>query len=130
MPAPKPKGLWVLRTLVIFGVALILGGGWLYQSDFARRDAARIALLPRSDAAGLQQLAPETAVLLEGKLVAREPAGVRGFIVYYHERFTGREISGASKGQEKWIRVDTVRPAIAIESGGATAEVVNRDYRL
>lgn len=130
MPAPKPKGRWVLRALVVVGVVLILGGGWLYQSDFAQREAARIALLPRSDAAGLQKLTPGTAVLLEGTLVAREPAGPRGFTAFHHERFTGRETSGASKGNEKWIRVGTVRPALAIASGGATAEVANRDYRL
>jgi hypothetical protein len=130
MPAPKPKGRWVLRALVVVGVVLILGGGWLYQSDFAQRDAARIALLPHSDAAGLQKLSLGTAVLLEGTLVAREPAGPRGFIAFHHERFTGREISGAAKGNEKWIRGDTVRPALAIASGGAAAEVANRDYRL
>jgi hypothetical protein len=130
MPARKPKGRWILRTLVVVGVVLILVGGWLYQSDFAQREAARISQLPRSDAAGLQKLTPGTEVLLEGTLVAREPAGPRGFIAFHHERFTGLEASGAAKGNEKWIRVDTVRPALAIASGGATAEVASRDYRL
>jgi hypothetical protein len=130
MPAPKPKGLWVLRALLVVGVVLVLVGGWLFQSDFAARDAARVALLPRTDAVGLQKLLPGTDVLLEGTLVAREPAGPRGFTAFHHERFTGLETLGATKGQEKWIRVGTVQPALAIESGGATAEMSNRDYRL
>jgi len=130
MPAPKPKGLWILRTLIAVGLVLILVGAWLFQSDFAERVAARVAALPRSDAAGLTKLAPGSAVLLEGTLVARDPAGPRGFVAFHHERFTGLEISGAAKGNERWIRVDTMRPALAIESGGAMAEVTNRDYRL
>jgi hypothetical protein len=130
MPARKRKGHWILRVLVVAGIMLIVGGGWLFQSDFAERDSARIAALPQTDAARFRRITPGTAVLLEGRLVAREPEGPRGFLVYHRERFAGRESSGASKGAEKWSRIDTVRPALAIESGGATVEVANRDYRL
>ena len=130
MRTGKPRGIWILRTLVIVGVVLILGGGWLFQSDFAQRNAERIAHLPSCDAATVQTLLPGTAVLLEGVLLAREPAGPRGFMAFHHERFRGHETSGATKGREEWIRIGTVRPAFAIESGGATVEVVNRDYRL
>ena len=130
MRASKTKGSWVLRTLVVAGVGLMLGGGWLFQADFAKRDAERIARLPHCDAAGLQTLLPGTEVLLEGVLVAREPTGPRGFTAFHHERFRGYETSGPSKGREEWIRLGTVRPALAVESGGATVEVVNRDYRL
>jgi hypothetical protein len=109
MPAPKPQGLWILRVLVVIGSVLILSGGWLFESDFAKRTAARVAALPRSDRAGSQKLTSGTEVLLEGTLVAREPPGPRGFLVFYHERFTDLEISGASKGYERWIRIATVR---------------------
>jgi hypothetical protein len=130
MSAAKQKGRWVLRTLVAAGLVLVAGGGWLYQSDFALRNAERVARLPRTDSARLRTLMPGTEVLLEGVLVAREPPGPRGFTAFHHDRFTGHETSGPSEGREKWIRLGTVRAAIAIESGGETVDVANRDYLL
>ena len=130
MLKPNPPGRWVSRVIGAAGVALALGGGWLFQSDFAARDAARVAALPRVDPAGLQQQTPGTALLLEGELVAREPVGPSGLVAFHRERFSGFESSDSDQRKERWSRVETVRPVIAITSGGAEADVANRDYRL
>lgn len=118
------------RLLLALGVLVFGSGVWLMTSDAPAKDAARVAALPRANVAGLATLAPGTAILLEGRLVAKTPAGPRQFIAFHQEAFLRVESSGASQGRQVWQRTDTVRPAIAVESGDATAEVVNRDYLL
>ncbi|MDP3068661.1 MAG: hypothetical protein Q8N18_00150 [Opitutaceae bacterium] len=130
MPAPKPKGLWLLRTLVVAGALLAGLGGWLLTTDFAERDAARVAELPQVLPEKFQGLVPGQSVLLEGMLASSEPVGPQGFIVYRREQFNGFEESGVNQGQRKWLGLGTVTPAIAIGAGAASVAVSNRDYRL
>lgn len=120
----------MLRILVGAGALLAGLGVWLLTTDFAERDAARVAELPQVVPEEFQGLVLGKSVLLEGRLAAPEPAGPQGFVVYRREQFTGVEQSGASKGRQKWLRVGTVTPAIAIESGSASVAVSNRDYAL
>lgn len=130
MPAPKPKGLWVLRILVGAGALLAGFGAWLLTTDFAERDAARVAELRQIVPDEFQGLVLGENVLLEGRLASPESAGPQGFVVYRREQFTGIEQSGAGKGRQKWLRVGTTTPAIAVESGSASVAVSNRDYLL
>lgn len=120
----------MLRILVGAGALLASGGIWLLTTDFAERDAARVADLPQVFPEEVQGLVPGKSVLLEGRLASPEPAGPQGFVVYRRERFNGLEESGAMKGREKWLGLGTVTPAIAVESGSASVAVSNRDYRL
>lgn len=120
----------VPRLLLTAGLLIMGGGLWLILSDAPAENAARVEALPRVAAADLARRSAGEAVLLEGRLVATSPAGPRDFVAFHRESFLRVESSGATKGQQVWQRTGTVRPAIAIESGGVTVAIANQDYRL
>jgi hypothetical protein len=90
----------------------------------------RVAALGRVELGRFQGLPRGAEVLLEGRLVAREPVGPQGFVVYTEKYFLRRETEGASKGREQWGQRDVPLPLIALEQGGQIVEVCNRDYLL
>lgn len=105
-------------------------GIWLLTTDSARGEAERIAALPRSTPGGLSTVANDTVLLVEGRLVPRVTVGPQGFVAYHRESFRRIGDSGSGKGREEWTRVETVTPEIAIEGGGGTVSVANRNYRF
>lgn len=121
---------------LFISISLVLGllmaslGIWLLTTDSARKDAERIAALPRGTPGGLSTVANDTVVLVEGRLVPRVTVGPQGFVAYHRESFRRTEDSGPGKGREAWTRVETMTPEIAIEGGGETVTVANRNYRL
>ncbi|MBL9213720.1 MAG: hypothetical protein JNL92_24865 [Opitutaceae bacterium] len=121
---------WLPTLLTGAGALLVAGAAWLLLSDAPAKNAARVAALPRTDPAGLRSTAPDTVVLLEGRLVAREPAGPEGFVAFHRERFLRVQSEGAGKGKEEWLRTGTVRPRLAIAGGGTTIELADQEYRL
>jgi hypothetical protein len=94
------------------------------------QEVERVAALERVEPARFQQLPSGAEVLLEGRLVAREPVGPQGFVAYTEEYFLRRESEGANRGREQWGVRDVPRPLIALEQSGHVVEVCNRDYLL
>lgn len=121
---------WIPTVMTAAGGLMLAGGIWMLLSEGPAKNAARVAALTRTDPAGLRLIAPGSPALLEGRLVAREPAGPQDFVAFHRERFLRVESEGASKGKEVWNRTGTVRPKLAVEAGGTTIEIANQDYRL
>ncbi len=124
-PGPLLPGL-----LLVAGILMAGGGAWMMLSGSAKREAERAEALSRVSPEQFADLAAGTAVLIEGWLVALEPPGPQGFVVYRREVFRGYEKSGADKGREQWSMQGVFTPAIAVERGGARVAVTNQDYRL
>ena len=118
------------RILLIVGAVLIGVGCWLSLSDSPNAENRRTASLPVMQPKAAFDLPPNTALLLEGKLVAREALGPEGFVVYEKEQFLRTETEGANRGKEQWQALSVPRPLIGVELDGARVSVCNRDYTL
>lgn len=129
-PESRPAKLLLPGLLLAAGILLAGGGAWMLLTDSAARDAGRAAALPRVTPEELLQLPDGAAILLEGRLVAREPLGPQGFVAYRRERYLRTETSGTNEGRDEWMSLGTVTPAIAVEQGASVVEVDNRDYGL
>lgn len=118
------------RILLILGALLIAGGCWLFFSDSPHAESKRTANLPAVQPRSVRELPPNTAILLEGQLVAREAIGPEGFVVYETERYLRTETEGASKGTQRWQALSAPRVLIGLERDGADVSVCNRDYTI
>jgi hypothetical protein len=133
VPSISPRGK---RKRVAAGLILILGsllcgaGAWLLFSRAQSREVTRVAGLERVEPGRFRQLPVGAEVLLEGRLVAREPLGPEGFVAYTEQYFLRRETEGADRGREEWGERSVPRPLIAVEQGGQVVELCNRDYSL
>lgn len=96
-------------------------GGWLLTTDFAERDATRVAELPQVLPEKFQGVVLGQSVMLEGMLASSEPVGPQGFVVYRREQFTGLEESGASKGRQMLVGSTLLGLAAARVSAQALA---------
>jgi hypothetical protein len=120
----------VAKVILLVAALLLAGGTWLCFSSAQSQEVERVSALARVDPGGFQRLSGGAEVLLEGRLVAREPVGPQGFVVYTEEYFLRRESEGASRGREQWGVRHVPRPLIALEQGGHVVEICNRDYLL
>lgn len=120
----------VSRILLVVGALLIASGCWLLLSDLPHAESKRTANLPAVQPRSVRQLPSNTAILLEGQLVAREALGPEGFVVYEKERFLRTETEGASKGTQRWQALSIPRALIGVALNGVEVPVCNRDYAI
>ena len=125
----KRKRLAV-RVILILGALMCAAGTWLIFSRGQSQELTRVAGLERVEPGRFQQLPAAAEVLLEGRLVTREPVGPQGFVAYTEQYFLRRETQGANRGREQWGERDVPRPLIAVEQSGHVVELCNRDYLL
>jgi len=118
------------RVLLLIGTILCGAGIWLILSRTQSQEVTRVSALQRVELGRFRELPGGAEVLLEGRLVAREPVGPQGFVVYTEKYYLRRESEGASQGREQWGERAVPRPLIALEQGGQVVEVCNRDYLL
>ena len=118
------------RVLLILGALLCGVGTWLIVSRAQSQEVTRTAGLERVEPGRFRQLPAGAEVLLEGRLVAREPVGPQGFVAYTEQYFLRRETEGTNRGREQWGERAVPRPLIAVEQGGHFVELCNRDYSL
>ncbi|HKO53474.1 MAG TPA: hypothetical protein VJV79_37450 [Polyangiaceae bacterium] len=120
----------VPRILLVVGASLIASGCWLFLSDSPHTESKRTASLPAVQPASVRELPSNTAILLAGRLLAREALGPQGFVVYEKERYLRTETEGASKGKQQWLAISVPRSLIGVELNGAQVPVCNRDYSI
>jgi len=132
-PSVSPRGKrkrLVARVIGAIGVFSCGVGVWLLLSRGQSQEVARVSGLERVELARFRHLPAGAEVLLEGRLVAREPVGPQGFVAYTEQYFLRRETEGANRGREQWGERSVPRPLLALEQAGHVVAVCNRDYLL
>jgi len=112
------------------GAALLGLGCWLFVSDSAEDEVRRVSGLSTVDSAAFSGLPSKTATLVVGRLIAREPIGPEGFVVYQKEQYLRTETQGASKDRQQWMTLSVPQPLIAVGDGVTVVPVCNRDYSM
>lgn len=126
----KRKWRLASRVALLMGTLLLGGGTWLCFSRAQSQEVTRVSALEPIDLSRFHELPAGADVLLEGRLVAREPVGPQGFVVYTEEYYLRRESEGASRGRDRWGERALPRPRIALEQRDHVVEVCNKDYLM
>src|SRR3954451_16399345 len=100
-PVEKPKSRLASRASLLVALALFGVGAWLIVSPAQSQEVNRVSALARVEPAGFEQLPNGSELLLEGRLLARDPVNAQGCAAYTEQYFLRRESEGASKGREQ-----------------------------
>jgi hypothetical protein len=119
----------VVAAMIVGGVgAVLLAAGLVTSTVFPRlidAEGARIASLPRLDAAALEGPAPGRELLVEGRVSRAQPALFREFVAY--SRQEREQTDGPSK---PWNGRERKTPPLAIDVDGGAIRVVNANYDI
>lgn len=116
--------------IAALGVVFLALGIFFLIDDSPQRDAERVESLASIDTGSLRSRSIGEVLLVQGHLAASNRAVFREFVACVRDRYDGEETSGASKGREKWTRIETLAPPLEIEAARGTIEIANSGYEL